>query len=89
MPYIPQDERKIINDQMKQLLDQASELTDGQINYIISNLINTHIQATTLNYAKLNAMIGVLECAKLELYARMITPYESTKIQQNGGLYER
>ena len=69
------------------ILDEAGELSDGQLNYIISKLINTHVQQTSLHYSKLNAMVGVLECAKLELYNRLITPYEDKKIKENGSLY--
>ena len=33
-------------------------------------------------------MVGVLECAKLELYRRMAAPYEDEKIEDNGDVYE-
>jgi len=87
MPYIPQEQRTIINQKMSDLLATAGDLTDGQLNYIISNLIYTHLQKTNINYSKLNSMIGVLDCAKLELYNRLITPYETQKITENGKLY--
>ena len=35
----------------------------------------------------LNAIIGALECAKLELYRRVAAPYEDDKIIENGDVY--
>ena len=39
------------------------------------------------NYVKLNELIGVLECAKLELYRRVASPYEDEKVESNGDVY--
>jgi hypothetical protein len=72
---------------MKGLLDIAGILNVGELNYIISNLLNTVSKSQLFNYNLCNGLIGVLECAKLELYNRLITPYEDIKIQENGGLY--
>jgi hypothetical protein len=33
-------------------------------------------------------MIGVLECAKLELYRRVAAPYEDAKCEDNGDVYD-
>ena len=40
-----------------------------------------------VEYARINELIGVLECAKLELYRRIAVPYEDTKIAENGDVY--
>jgi hypothetical protein len=40
------------------------------------------------NYKHINEIIGVLECAKQEFYRRVAAPYEDTKIQENGDVYE-
>jgi hypothetical protein len=34
-----------------------------------------------------NEAIGVLECAKLELYRRVAAPYEDEKIAESGDVY--
>lgn len=58
------------------------------MNYIISNLLNIWTTSNSqLNYAKCNSAIGILECAKLEFYNKLVTPYENIKITENGGLY--
>jgi len=41
------------------------------------------------SYAELNEVIGVLECAKQELYRRVVAPYEDGKAKINGDVYPR
>jgi hypothetical protein len=55
----------------------------GELNYIITRIVDLWL-GDKPNYATFNAAIGVLECAKLELYRRRVAPYEDTKIAQNG-----
>ena len=63
----------------------------GELNYVISNIINYYIRhkfdSNKFNYELCNSLIGVLECSKLELYNKIVTPYENKKIKENGGLY--
>lgn len=63
-----------------------NDVRDGCLNYTITELID-HLYEC--NYKDLNAAIGVLECCKLELYRRVIAPYEDTKIVENGDVYTR
>jgi hypothetical protein len=51
----------------------------GELNYKITELITNYLPENP-RYADYNEVIGVLECAKLELYRRLISPYEETKI---------
>lgn len=39
------------------------------------------------NYERFNAAIGALEACKMELYRRMVAPYEDGKIAENGDVY--
>jgi hypothetical protein len=93
MPYIKKSRRIELDDKIKDLLDKDTikELSSGELNYIISNIINTYMIAkkedNKFNYSLCNNLIGVLECVKLELYDRVITPYETIKIKENGALY--
>ena len=81
MPYIePQDRLHI-------LADEKSISSPGELNYFISTLVNWYISEKGKNYSTLNEVVGVLECAKLELYRRNIAPYEDIKIEQNGDVY--
>ena len=92
MPYIKQQRRDELDDKMSLLLSDAGDLTDGELNYIISNLLKQHLkqkkEKNQFNYSACNTIMGVLECAKIEFYNRVVTPYENIKINENGGLYD-
>lgn len=59
----------------------------GELNYRITQEIWEYIRQYGECYSSYNEVIGVLECAKLELYRRMIGPYEDRKCQENGDVY--
>lgn len=56
----------------------------GELNYSITAQVHAYIQRKGLCYATLNEVIGVLECAKLELYRMVAAPYENSKRTENG-----
>jgi hypothetical protein len=62
----------------------TDENRDGNLNYLVSRIID---ETYDTRYKDLNAAIGVLECIKLELYRRVVAPYEDTKLKQNGEVY--
>lgn len=82
MPYV--------NIERRVLLDQglARPRTAGELNYVITSTILRWLEGvnTDRSYSDLNEVIGVLECAKLELYRRLLVKYEKAKIQENGDL---
>jgi hypothetical protein len=81
MPYIKPEDRAAI------LLNETNIEDAGELNFFITTLINYYINKNTKCYTTLNEVIGVLECAKLELYRRIVAPYEDVKIEQNGDVY--
>jgi hypothetical protein len=88
MPYINQSRRREIDFKYNELLEIAGNLTDGDINYIISNLLNRRIEQKGVSYTVCNSIVGILECAKMEFYNKLVTSYENIKIAENGGLYK-
>jgi len=60
----------------------------GDVNFVISKIMNGVIQSQGLDYVTINSLIGALECAKMELYRRIAVPYEDAKIKENGDVYE-
>lgn len=77
MPYIPQSE--------KIKVDQDKSITNaGQFNYALNQVISAYIDQNKFNYQTCNDIIGAMECAKMELYRRLVAPYEDKKILQNG-----
>ena len=87
MPYIPQERRNEIDNQLEKYRLDWTPSNAGDLNFLVSTFIANYICDKGLKYAVLNEMVGALECAKLELNRVIIGPYEDEKIQENGGVY--
>ena len=91
MPYISQDKRMLLEHPLASLaagvIVEEQKNQAGVLNYCISALLNEVLKTNGISYRNINELIGVLECAKLELYRRIATPYEDEKIQSNGDVY--
>lgn len=85
MPYINQEKRSELDNHLNPLLQQ--HFTVGEMNYVITKLVLNYMQKTGLCYDVCNSLVGVLECAKMELYRRLVGPYEDTKVSENGDVY--
>lgn len=64
----------------------------GELNYAVTRVVDAYLARAAgrdgrTRYAHLNEAIGVLECAKLELYRRVAAPYEDEKLSENGDVY--
>lgn len=88
MPYIKQETRdeldKIIRDLVLKIDDVSyrhNTTASGILNYCIFKICELSHEE---KYADYNAMIGMMECCKLELYRRLLAPYEDKKIKENG-----
>ena len=81
MPYIEIDARKRLD-------GGGRPGTAGELNYLLTKLVDNYLVTKgEIRYAHLNEVIGVLECAKLELYRRIAAPYEDQKLSRNGDVY--
>jgi len=100
MPYISSHIRKTIDPQLKLLLERSKNASVGELNYIISRICDAWLHAHALGpkYSDFNDIIGVLECARLEmdyvlerakteLYYRLVRPYEDEKRSVNGEVF--
>jgi len=87
MPYIRQNEREVIH---KTPINELPVLGMGigDVNYAISRIVHNYLKQVGLKYANINSVIGVLECAKLELYRMVAAPYENVKHEENGSVSE-
>ncbi len=90
MPYIKQQDR---NPKIGHIADLAEQCeTVGDLNYSITKLLHLWMAKQVSSngnkygarYATHNAVIGVLECAKLELYRTLTAPYEDKVRVENG-----
>ncbi len=91
MPYIKQERRRDITDYPSQnsvIVKTRNIDSAGELNFAITSVIADYIAGHgERSYAIINEVIGVLECAKLELYRRIASPYEDEKIKENGDVY--
>ena len=85
MPYIKKTDRPKFDMWIDGLLGELMNENNihqlaGNLNYIITRLM---IGTKPEKYHDFNELIGILECAKLELYRRRVAPYEDKKIAEN------
>jgi hypothetical protein len=84
MPYVDQITRTKLDDAILTVDPESA----GELNYTITQLCLAYLAQEGLSYSALNEVVGVLECAKLELYRRAAAPYEDEKASLNGDVYE-
>ena len=95
MPYITKNRREYVESIIKQfegVVDgmrnkynfNRPEYKCGDLNYLITSLLNVYLKKKGEKYQTYNDIIGVLECAKIEYYRKHISPYENKKIKENG-----
>lgn len=90
MPYVSQEQRRSLDPTKRDPVTISFRPAEnpGELNYQITRLLDEYlINHQPINYAIMNEVVGVLECAKLEFYRRLMTPYEDTKIEDHGDVY--
>ena len=93
MPYVTDVDRNRYDSAIAEIVNRLTEqgidgfYLVGDLNYLISAIIDGTLSRQGVRYKNLNAVIGALECAKLELYRRVAAPYEDEKIIENGDVY--
>jgi hypothetical protein len=80
MPYITKERREELN-------TKVDFQSPGELNYAITILCLEYLAQGKVNYARMNEVMGALECAKMELYRRLISQYEDQKMAENGDVY--
>jgi hypothetical protein len=90
MPYISQPDREEL------WRGNRSAQTPGELNFMITEILNDYLDRRripdrdnrlSVNYAAINDVVGVLQCAQLELYRRIAAPLEDKKCKENGDVY--
>jgi hypothetical protein len=87
MPYIRKEDRKLFEQVLFPFKVNAklNKLTAGELNYLITAIIDR--QLDNANYARMNEIVGALECCKQEFIRRKLNPYEDKKIKENSDVY--
>jgi hypothetical protein len=94
MPYIIQKQRAQLEETITALInniikDVPEDQYDGVLNYILTEILHRVVLMSGVRYNKIQQVIGILECAKLEIYRRVAVDYEDRKAHENGdvGIY--
>lgn len=94
MPYITQDLRDALDNEIKALGNAVQSLyfnrvdsRDGLMNYAITKLILHVYPQESQNYHGYNEVMGMLDSCRSEYYRRAVAPYEESKIFSNGDVY--
>lgn len=89
MPYIKQKRRKELDkDSQLGMIGLGCE-SEGELNYVLTMICKGYLNKLgMIRYARLNAIVGTLECCKLEFYRRIASPYEDLKIKDSGDVYD-
>lgn len=92
MPYISQVQREHLEPALDSIVGALDDLQalvpdglDGALNYTVTKLLLRLVKPK--RYADFQRCVGVLECAKLELYRKAAAPYEDAKAALNGEVY--
>jgi hypothetical protein len=81
MPYVEPEVRIRLD---KGIVPESA----GELNYLITKLLDDYLRRKGgIRYERLNEVVGVLECVKLEFYRRIAAPYEDGKKDENGDVY--
>ncbi len=91
MPYIPPEERQELRPLISKVAGEIQAAVEsgigkrgGEVNFVICSLVDMLYDR---NYTELSAAIGDVECAKLELYRRLLAEMEDRKIVENGDVF--
>ena len=85
MPYIIQELRDKYLNILEDIQNKGIENV-GTLNYLVTMICGIYLTEQGERYKTYNDIVGTLECAKLELYRRLIAPYEDKAIERNGDL---
>lgn len=96
MPYLEEKTKEMFT---RALARMPVPIVAGELNFLFTYFINQFLLKRGMGnnpvdmprgkprYADYNEAMGALECAKFELYRRLIAPYEDTKLKENGDVY--
>jgi len=90
MPYLTQEDRKALEEAEASgnfyIYLGSLELRKfaGHLNFIIFKTVRVWIYHNKVSYFSFATIVGTIVCCVLEIYRRLVAPYENSKIKQNG-----
>ena len=89
MPYLKSKDRNTINSTGGDKIANYFAKLDaknmaGALNYLNFKIVKKWIEKNEKRYWIFALIVGTLVCCILEIYRRLIAPYENQKIKENG-----
>ena len=89
MPYLLEKDKRSIDAQGgEDIYDKFSSMSAqevaGSINYLNFKIIKSWIKKNGKKYWVFALFVGTLVCCVLEVYRRLVAPYEDEKIESSG-----
>lgn len=81
MPYLKEEVRESLK------YTARAAASAGELNFLFAQVIQEYLDQHGCSYVVLNEVVGALECCKLEVYRRIVAPYEDEKISENGDVF--
>ena len=98
MPYIKTEQRKQLYPKIQEIVDEIVIVSDndkekiwGVLNYVVTMICLFTIKRVFIKlkgYSLLQRFIGLIECVKLEVYRRLVAPYEDGKAIENSDVFD-
>jgi hypothetical protein len=86
MPYIKKGRREDLDHLFFDVVDEIDKV--GEFNYIISTIASELVKRRGRSYAVLSGIRAEIQDAGDEFYRRVMTPYENSKMQANGDVFD-
>lgn len=88
MPYIKKNRRLEFDESISKIVNSA--VNEGELCYCIYRLLQLYCKKfdreKLFNFNIISQCITAVECAKLEFYRKIASPYEDKKIKENGDI---
>lgn len=82
MPYITQERRAAFDAHLDAIGEELE--SGGEINYCVYRLCLAFLRRKGMSYTTSMIPFSALGAAQMELYRRVVAPYEDVKIAENG-----
>ena len=88
MPYIKQEKRERLDKEIAMLTGTMSG-EPGVLSYVITKICLSIVNrwCSPPRYEDLAMILGILDATKLEIYNRMVVPYEQQKCKDHGDVF--
>jgi len=84
------DQRPVYDKPIDLIIENLNALPEdqvcGHLNYIFFLIVKKFLKKKGFRYFRLNSIIGAFECCKLEIYRRLVGPYENEKEKEHGSV---